>query len=127
MSDSAKSRMVYPSDTDSPGWSWTKGSKTVVVVVVICFFLIILTIITISWGTVANIPSGNLEFDSGYEAMCITGSLYSLLHCDKQVINCGGVAPYVLAVPLDRELAITWQTLFSSHAVILSKDVIDHN
>ena len=35
MSTSAKSRMVYPSVTDLPGWSRTKGRKTVVVVVVI--------------------------------------------------------------------------------------------
>ena len=33
MSASAKSRMVYPSGTDSPGQSWTKGRKTVVVIV----------------------------------------------------------------------------------------------
>ena len=32
------SRMVYPSGTDSPGWSWTKGRKTVVVVVVVVAF-----------------------------------------------------------------------------------------
>jgi len=32
MSASAKSRMVYLSDTDSPGWSWTKDRKTIVVV-----------------------------------------------------------------------------------------------
>jgi len=34
MSASAKSRMVYPSGANSPGWSWTKGRKTVVIVVV---------------------------------------------------------------------------------------------
>ena len=32
---SAKSRVVYPSGTDSPGQSWKKNSKTVVVVVVL--------------------------------------------------------------------------------------------
>ena len=32
---SAKSRMVYPSGTDSTGWSRTKGRKTAVVVVVV--------------------------------------------------------------------------------------------
>ena len=35
MSASAKSIMVYPSGTDLPGWSRTKGHKTVVVVVVV--------------------------------------------------------------------------------------------
>ena len=35
MSASANSRMVYPSGTDSPGWSQTKVLKTVVVVVVV--------------------------------------------------------------------------------------------
>ena len=45
MSASAKSRMVYPSDTDSPGYSRTKGHKTEVVVVVVEVVVVVVVVV----------------------------------------------------------------------------------
>ena len=49
MSASAKSRMVCPSGTDSPGLSQTKGRKTIVVVVVL------VVLVHVSYGASNNV------------------------------------------------------------------------
>ena len=50
MSASAKSRTVYPSGTDSPGKSQTKGRKMVVVVpVVVVVDAVLLCLVRMTW------------------------------------------------------------------------------
>ena len=70
MSASAKSRMVYPSGTDSPGYSRSKGHKMVVVVVVVVVKYNIIPLTQMSLLGSNLFLGGNVPFDSGFLKIC---------------------------------------------------------